>query len=124
MKYHYRCPKCNEWVSIDWEDREKLFKCHNNKGTYKPHTPKEQPDSYVNQHNWPKEMEDSVYKDKGTKCTVPGCTKKADTLDHRIPWKKSEKGTSYENLFPMCGDHNSSKGDKDYKEWLKENKLG
>jgi hypothetical protein len=120
VKYHYKCPNCGIWRSVNWENRKEQRICRDCHKTYTPPTPKEQPDAYVDQHDWPKEMGDLVYKDKGKKCTVPGCSKIADTLDHRKPWEHYKKGTSYENLFPMCGEHNSSKGDKDYEKWLKE----
>jgi len=56
---------------------------------------------------------------KGNLCTVPGCKKKYETLDHRLAYNNVGK-TSVENLFPMCNFHNQSKGDKDYRIWLNE----
>lgn len=56
-------------------------------------------------------------------CTVEGCPKKADSLDHRIPYdadaKPSENPgkTCVRNLHPMCQEHNSSKGNQEYESW-------
>ncbi|NQV15010.1 HNH endonuclease [bacterium] len=62
-------------------------------------------------------MEDVVVKIKGKACTVPGCKKDFETLDHRVPWSMSGN-TSVDNLFPMCESHNLSKGDTDYQIWF------
>jgi hypothetical protein len=51
-------------------------------------------------------------------CTVPGCTEDADHLDHRKAWTNNGGRTCVSNLFPMCSAHNTSKGEKDYDEWL------
>lgn len=117
MKYAYRCPNCNTWNAIDWEDREMVFRCHKCNNRHNPPTPEEQHDAYVDQRNWPQEMGDAVYALRGKNCTVPGCNKRADTLDHRVAWNKGGK-TSVENLHPMCQSHNSSKGDENYGIWL------
>lgn len=117
MKWNYRCLICNDWRNIKWEDRKKTHKCHKNGKSYVVPIPNDQHDAYVNTHNWPKEMEDAVIKGKEKICTVPGCNKNYETLDHRIPYSMSGN-TSVENLFPMCNNHNKSKGDKDYETWL------
>jgi hypothetical protein len=62
-------------------------------------------------------MENAVIKLRGTKCTVPGCGKDYETLDHREPYSDIGK-TSVENLFPMCRAHNDLKGDENYFLWL------
>lgn len=61
-------------------------------------------------------MEQVVIETKGTTCTVPKCNKHYETLDHRLPFSKNGR-TSVENLFPMCNEHNQSKGDTDYNVW-------
>jgi hypothetical protein len=119
MKWNYICPKCKNWRNINWESRGSTYDCHKTKESYIPPTPSQQHYAYVDTHDWPKEMEAVVIDLKGGKCTVPGCYKDADTIDHRIAFINGGK-TSVENLFPMCKDHNSSKGDKDYNAWLKE----
>jgi 5-methylcytosine-specific restriction endonuclease McrA len=117
MKYNYVCPRCNQWREIEWADVDKTFQCHSTKQDYLPPRPAQQPGAFVDQHEWPSEMETAVIKMKGTKCCVPGCSKKYETLDHRIAWSKGGK-TSVENLWPMCVEHNSSKGDTDWNTWL------
>jgi len=62
-------------------------------------------------------MKAVVYKLKGNLCTAPGCGKPSETLDHREPWAYGGL-TSVENLFPMCTECNTSKGTKDYEDWL------
>lgn len=118
MKWNYKCPKCNEWRHIEWSKRSQSYTCHNTYQTYYPPTPSEQHDAFVDTHDWPNEMETVVVQEKGNKCTVPGCKKNYETLDHRIPFSKVGK-TSVSNLFPMCEAHNQSKGDKDYVAWLR-----
>src|SRR5262249_29762625 len=79
--------------------------------------PAEQREAYVDSHEWPAEMEEIVRRIRGNRCTVPGCTRYADTLDHRIPWSRGGP-TSVANLWPMCSQHNESKADTDYDVWL------
>ena len=119
MNWNYKCPKCNEWREIEWSKKDDSYKCHKTKQMYDPPTPSEQPNAYVDTHEWPKEMGTVVINIKGKKCTVPGCKKDYETLDHRIAFAKGGK-TSVSNLFPMCEEHNLSKGDKDYLTWLNE----
>lgn len=117
MKWTYRCSHCGVNCIVDWENREKRFICHKCKKTHSPPSPAQQPSAFVDTHNWPQEMEDAVINAKGHNCTVPGCKKKNETLDHRLAWSKGGK-TSVENLWPMCIEHNQSKGDEDYQTWL------
>lgn len=119
MKWHYRCPICHEWRNIDWDKRDKTYDCHKNEAAYIPPTPSEQNGAFVNTQEWPEEIEMVVVTLKGDLCTIPGCNKKYETLDHRIPYSKGGR-TSVDNLWPMCNEHNQSKGDSDYDEWLKE----
>lgn len=117
MKWHYKCSVCGEWRNIDWEKRNESFNCHKTKKTYIPPGPAQQKYAFVDTHNWPDEMERVVVAEKGDKCTVPGCSKSYETLDHRVPFSKSGR-TSVNNLYPMCNAHNQSKGDFDYTVWL------
>jgi len=117
MKWNYKCPKCNQWRSVEWSERNGSFNCHVNQATYTPPSPSQQHDAYVDEHDWPDEIEKVVVSVKGKNCTVPGCSKSYETLDHRIPWSKGGH-TSVSNLFPMCNKHNQSKGDSNYSEWL------
>jgi 5-methylcytosine-specific restriction endonuclease McrA len=118
MKWHYKCLKCGEWRSIEWETRDKEKECHKSKEGYMAPTPSNQPDAHVDTHEWPQDMEDAVVASKGNNCSVPGCKKNAETLDHRVPFSKGGR-TSVTNLYPMCIEHNQSKNDSDYSEWLK-----
>jgi len=117
MKYWYKCPLCSVWGSVPWANRTKTFTCHACKRGHKPPTPRAQPSAYVDTHAWPDEMEQNVVASKGTTCTVPGCRKRYETLDHRVPYSKDGR-TSVANLYPMCIQHNLEKGDKDYESWL------
>ena len=65
----------------------------------------------------PQTLRDFVFACKGTQCTVPGCIRFADTLDHRVPVSNGGP-TSYENLYPMCFMHNTMKGALYYGEFL------
>jgi len=120
MEWYYKCPKCGVWRGIRWNKIDEVRECHNTKQNYYPPTPALQHDAYVDTHNWPKEMENEVVRLRGNKCTVPGCTKNAQTLDHRLAWAKGGK-TCVDNLFPMCNEHNQAKGDTDYNIWLSTN---
>jgi len=118
MNWHYRCPSCGAWGYIDWEKRENIFKCHKYKVGYTPPSPYEDHDAYIDAHDWPLEMEEVVIALKGKYCTVPWCKKKYETLDHRVAYSKDGR-TSVVNLFPMCNEHNQSKGDSNYDNWLR-----
>jgi len=117
MKWKYKCQICDEWRTIDWKKRKDSHKCHKENKSYYPPGPDDQHDAYVDTHNWPEEMEDVVVKIKGKNCTVPGCKEAYETLDHRIPWSKDGR-TCVKNLFPMCEEHNLSKGNTPYDLWL------
>ncbi|HNT26545.1 MAG TPA: HNH endonuclease signature motif containing protein [bacterium] len=119
MNYFYRCPDCRKGISVEWRTRREEIPCPHCKKRHVPPTPREQLEAYVDQREWPQEMEDTVRALKGDLCTVPGCTNHADTLDHRVPWGERGK-TSVWNLYPMCREHNESKGDRDYYEWVAE----
>lgn len=120
MKWFYRCTNCGNWLSVNWEDKDNCYICRHCSFQHIPPLPQEQHDAFVDDRTPPEEMEADVYQLKGKLCTVPGCLKRADTLDHRIPWEINKRGTSIENLFPMCAAHNASKGDREYGEWLQE----
>lgn len=53
------------------------------------------------------------------------CGAEANTWDHLYPLIKNRKATGYyhdiSNMVPSCNTCNSSKGSKDYKEWLSKN---
>jgi 5-methylcytosine-specific restriction endonuclease McrA len=57
-------------------------------------------------------------------CTVPGCTREATLLDHRVAFDGSATPednpgkTSVENLYPMCPECDHGKGDGDYEAWV------
>ncbi len=125
MKWYYRCPVCNQWRSVEWERHGKRALCHVNKKNYIIPGPRDQFGEYVDQRQWPEEMEKVVVHLKGTRCTVCrelGFNTPYETLDHRIPFAKKGK-TSVANLFPMCEEHNLSKADNEYTQWLAAQKL-
>jgi hypothetical protein len=117
MEWNYRCPLCNKWCKINWSNRFDSIYCAETNTYYMPPSPVEQHDAYVDTHDWPDEMELAVISLKGYNCIVHGCIMVYETLDHRIPFSKEGK-TSVSNLFPMCNEHNDSKGDSDYFAWL------
>jgi len=120
MKWHYSCPLCGAWISVKWAEKDSRFQCPICHRPHWPPSPSVQRDAYVNDRTPPVEMAEDVYRLKGHACTVPRCQNDGDTLDHRIPWEHYKKGTCVDNLFPMCSEHNSSKGEKDYFDWLRE----
>ena len=113
VKWNYRCPQCSKRHANDWGDRDKTLICPNAKQSFRLPSPEQQHDGFVDSHEWPEEMERAVVLLKGNICTVPGCKKPYETLDHRIPWSNNGH-TSVENLFPMCKEHNGAKGDMQY----------
>ncbi len=117
MQWSFLCPVCFNWHSVNWEKHGMLLECSTKNKNYIVPTPSQQHEAYVDTHDWPKNMESVVLILKGRICTVPGCTHPYETLDHRVPFSKEGK-TSVSNLFPMCNEHNKSKGDEDYSAWL------
>jgi hypothetical protein len=117
MIWYYQCPYCREWQNVDWEKHGQTVKCGKCATRHDVPGPAKQPDAFVDTHDWPAEMEDAVRQQKGKKCTVDGCDKVADTLDHRTPFSKGGR-TSAKNLWPMCDDHNKEKGDLSYETFL------
>jgi len=117
MIWHYRCPMCGKWRPVPWDDRNVRRVCHNSGEPYVPPGPAEQYDGYVDTHQWPVEMDRVVIALRGQWCTVPGCNRRAQTLDHRIAWSRGGH-TSVENLYPMCEEHNQEKSDTPYLTWL------
>jgi len=122
MRYHFKCPACGSERQREWEKRDKKLKCPSCDQMSAAPKPDQQPEAWVDQHDPPEEMRDAAMKINGFpdgRCTVPGCTEKADCLDHRVAYRDGEGGrTCVDNLFPMCTSHNSSKGDQDYENWL------
>jgi 5-methylcytosine-specific restriction endonuclease McrA len=117
MLWYYPCPICSSLRIVDWDERADTRICHIHGFDYVPPSPGQSFSSFVDTQNWPVDMEVVVHAVKGRMCTVPGCNRKAETLDHRIPYAKNGR-TSVHNLFPMCNAHNKSKGDTDYDIWL------
>lgn len=117
MEWHYECPECRQATVVDWDKHGHTISCTNTKRRYRCPTPATDHQAYVDTHEWPQEMEDAVYREKGRRCVIKGCGRAADTLDHTIPYSRGGK-TSVENLFPMCQHHNSSKGDRTPLEWV------
>jgi len=117
MIYFFCCPLCGVGLKQEWGHCGSFAECPTCIRSFIVPSPKEQPKAYVDTHEWPVLMEEQVYAEKGEMCTVPGCGKRAETLDHRVPYSKGGK-TSFENLWPMCEHHNLSKGDEDYADWL------
>lgn len=116
MEWHYYCIHCLSWMHVDWVLRGQPFTCPICKSYDQIPFPSQQILAYVNEHRWPKDMENAVLELKGNKCTAPGCNKNYETLDHRLPFSNGGR-TSVENLFPMCEEHNLSKGDKPFSKW-------
>jgi len=124
MKWNYKCHDCSTWLFVEWEERGEMRSCPNCKNKHYVPRPEEEYEAYVDQHEWPQEMEDAVHILKGKTCIIKNCPHKnaTITLDHILAWDNRGK-TSVENLQPMCQPHNSSKGTKDFKEWLDEEGL-
>ena len=119
MIWNYKCPVCKIWGCVEWKDIRNSFICYNCKTLHIPPNPENQFEAFVNTQKWPSEIETVVTNIKGKKCTVPGCKKKYEILDHRLAFSKGGK-TSVNNLYPMCEEHNQIKGDKDFGTWLRE----
>ena len=123
MKWNYRCPICGEWQETKWSPAIQIGGCRKSpKKSFAIPSPKSQPEAFVDEHDPPEEMKAVVLATKGLKCTVPGCTRPFEELDHRIPYGPNGR-TSVNNLWPMCSAHNKSKGDTNYAEWLEKNQL-
>lgn len=116
MQWNYSCPQCGEWRVVEWGDRIDVRKCHRTGQAYTPPSPAQQHEAFVDNREWPTEMEDAVVAMKGDICTAPDCKTRYQTLDHHIPHTKGGR-TSVENLNPMCKKHNQEKSDKDPAQW-------
>lgn len=128
MRYHYRCPVCGKGRVREWAERGDLIMCNGCRKHTNAPAPDVQPDAWVDEHDPPREMAAAARRANGAlggRCTVPGCTEAADALDHRVPYdadaasEESPGRTCVRNLFPMCTEHNSSKGEENYAKWLK-----
>ena len=119
MKYHFRCPKCFEWRTREWADRDAIKPCFDKDCGHRcaAPSPGDAADAWVDEYKAPPEMEDAVRKLRGPLCTVPICFANGDHLDHREPYDPGK--TCVGNLFPMCESHNTSKGRQNYIDWLK-----
>jgi hypothetical protein len=109
MIWNYRCPKCGQWRQVEWDERDQRLTCHETDEAYVAPSPAEQIEAFVDEQTPPDEMDQAVRSRFPNKCVVPGCKNEPDTLDHVL---------AYANLQPMCGDHNTSKCDQPYWEWL------
>lgn len=122
MKYCYKCPKCGAVGCVEWaeiaNDKTKTFNCHSCKFTHAPPRPAQDPFAYVDQHDWPPEMETAVRSAKPNRCCVPNCARTPNTLDHRVAWDNGGK-TSVDNLWPMCTKHNSEKNNDSWEAFLR-----
>jgi len=111
MKWHYICPECGKPTVVDWDKHGKTVICSKTKKRYQCPTPATDHQAYVDTPEWPQEMEDEVYRRKGRRCTVDGCRRRGDTLDHRVPFSKGGK-TSVDNLFQCASTITSPKAMK------------
>jgi len=119
MLWHYRCPGCSQDLEVDWEWLRNEVHCPQCQLSHYPPTPSEDHTAFVGTDTWPKDLEDTVIRLKGTTCAVPTCYNDYGTLAHRIPVSR-EGRTSIENLVPLCEHHARLMGDRPYAEWLTE----
>ena len=117
MRWYFKCGHCGSPTSTEWTTRTHLKLCRECKRRFRPPTPASDRDAFVDGRDPPDEMRAIVLRLKGRQCTTPGCKRSWDALDHRIPFSKGGR-TSVNNLWPMCNQHNESKGDADYLSWL------
>jgi hypothetical protein len=129
VKYNYECPGCGKGRRREWADREKSMICSNKlcKAETRTPAPADDWDAWVDQHDPPDEMAEAAYQindDRDGLCTVPDCEREPHCLDHRIPYDDSvppemnSGKTRVANLYPMCTEHNVSKGRRNYWTWL------
>jgi len=125
MRYHSACPNpsCGAPLVREWVDYTKIIECPVCRVAGPAPDPRVQHDAWVDEPGPPDELSDAAYEVHGLEdggCTVPGCTRRADVLDHREAFANGGR-TCVSNLYPMCSEHNASKGDTDYGEWLRTN---
>lgn len=117
MIWHYRCPDCRRELQADWADAQHEHVCPGCRSHHYPPMPSEDHAAYVGGDRWPKEMEETVIKLRGTVCSVRGCYHEYKTLVRRRPLLKGGR-LSVENLLQMCPQHAREMGTQDYDEWV------
>lgn len=115
MRYGFQCSQCQDWHNIAWSRINQQFKCPNTNVALPPPRPGQQSAAYVNDVDWPPEMEEAVLELRGVDCCFPGCNRHYETLDHIRPLAYGGR-TSAQNLLPVCESHARSKTDP---EWVK-----
>jgi hypothetical protein len=119
MQWNYNCPECQKPTSVDWKQREAEALCRRCAKVHYPPTPNEDHYAYVDEVQWPPEMEEAVISIRGAICAVPGCYGEHTTLVFRKPPSTGGQ-TSVENLVPVCAKHAASKGSRPWDEWIAE----
>jgi len=119
MFWNYTCPECRRPAVIEWRLREGEVTCRLCGRVHYPPTPHEDRYAYVDELQWPPEVEEAVLALRGTICSVPNCYHEHTTLVLRQPAGAGGR-TSVDNLLPMCARHAASKGNRNYDEWLAE----
>ena len=117
MMWNYDCPACHRPITVDWRLREAETICRMCDRNHYPPTPSEDRYAYVDEEKWPPEMGMAVVALRGTICSVPGCYGEHSTFVFRqLPAQGGR--TSVDNLMPVCARHASSKGNRNYDEWM------
>jgi len=121
MQWNYSCPECQRPTSVEWKQRESEAVCRRCAKVHYPPTPHEDHYGYVDEVQWPPEMEEAVVSVRGAICAVPGCYGEHTTMVFRKPPSTGGQ-TSVENLLPVCARHAASKGNRPWDEWIVEAK--
>jgi len=119
MLWNYSCPECHRPTSVDWSQRENEALCRRCARKHYPPTPHEDHYAYVDEVQWPPEIEETVVSIRGAICAVPGCYGEHTTLVFKQPASTGGQ-TSVDNLMPVCAKHAASKGSRPWDEWLAE----
>jgi len=113
--YHYRCPRCREWLTCAWSKRPEPRSCRVCELHHVATSPMFDPSAWVETREPPYEMARAAFVlhahvvDGVRTCTAPGCEREAHVLAHHIPIESGGR-TCVDNLFPVCTEHDRTSG--------------
>ena len=132
--YHYRCPRCREWLACDWSSRQEPRLCGGCGLRHVATSPLFDPKAWVETREPPYEMVRAAFLMHGRivdgthVCTTPGCRREAAVLDHHVAFddfatpEENPGKTCVENLYPVCPECDRSQASR-RNEWIRSSSM-